>query len=251
MNKPYNMEDHFDSFASKEISFEELLSHNKNMNVQELNEQLQLHLAAKRAIRKYAVMHKNYASVGELHSVQELMAPVRSISARKAIQWTMRIAASVALLIGLYVAQYVVFYTPEKMYKNNFSEYSLNNERGASETAVNEMVEAFRKKDYSRVINLYSLPGGKTNREKFLAGYSQLELNDAAAATLLFNDIISTNRQMGTGYFQDEAEYYLAMALLKQNKKEEAHELLDKIYANKEHTFNESVSSWMLFRLKW
>jgi hypothetical protein len=234
MNKPYNMEDYFDSFASKEISFEELLSHNKNLNVQELNEQLQLHLAAKRAIRKYAVLqqvneiHKNYASVAEHQSVQELMAPVRSISARKAIKWTMRIAASVTLLIGLYVAQYVAFYTPEKMYENNFSEYSLNNERGASETAVNEMAEAFRKKEFSRVVNLYSQAGTKTN-----------------------NEIISTNLQMGSGYFQDEAEYYLAMALLKQDKKEEAKELLEKIHSNKEHTFNESVSSWMLFRLKW
>lgn len=257
MNKPAKMDDLFDLFDSKEISYEQLLNQFGNVNAEELNEQLQLHLAAKRAIRKYGIMqqvagvHKNYATTSSQKTAGNKIAPVKNMVPPNAVKWMMRIAASVTLLIGLYVAQYVAFYSPDKMYNNTFREYYMNTERSAPVATENDMVAAFRKGEYNQVIGMYGKVAQQGNREKFLAGYAYLQVNNYGAAEALFNEIMTTNQSKGSTYFQDEAEYYLAMARLKQGNTSGALELMEKIHASKEHTFHESVTNWMIFRMKW
>lgn len=257
MNKPAKMDDLFDLFDSKDISFEQLQHQLGDVNAEELNEQLQLHQAAKRAIRKYGIMqqvagiHKNYALVNSPEASVKTNAPVINMAPRNAVKWIMRIAASVTLLFGLYVAQYFAFYSPDKMYNNTFREYYLNTERSAGVATENDMVNAFRKGEYKQVIGMYGKGAQHGNREMFLAGYAYLQENDYGAAEGLFNEIITNNLSQGSAYFQDEAEYYLAMARLKQGNTEGALELMKKIHASREHTFHESVTNWMIFRMKW
>lgn len=257
MNNAGEMNDLFDLFDSKQISFEQLLSLSGNTNAEELHEQIHLHRAAKRAIRKYAIMqqvagiHHEYSHTGSKSAAGQHPTPVKMIQSHSVLKWTMRIAASVTLLIGLYAAQYFAFYSPEKMYAGNFREYNVNTERSEAVIADNEMVTAFRNEDYKKVIGLYGKFPATGNKEKFLAGYSYLEVDNYAAAEGLFRDIINGNKVKGSSYFQDEAEYYLAMAKLKQGDAKGALELMNKIYKSEEHTYHELVTGWMIFRLKW
>lgn len=257
MNKPVIMDDLLDLFDSNEISFEQLKGRMGNVPADELNEQIHIHLAAKRAIRKYGIIqqvasvHREYVRPIAQDEPVKSIAPVKNINSGKAVKWMMRIAASVTLLIGLYVAQYFVFYTPEKMYDNSFREYNLNTERGGEAESANEMVSAFREGNYKQVIGLYGNDLYNGNREKFLAGYAYLQENNFSAAENLFSQIIANNQKQGSAFYQDEAEYYLAMARLKLGNTEGALELMKKIHSSKEHTFHESVTDWMIFRTKW
>lgn len=256
MNKPTTIDDLFDLFAAKEISHEEFLNKAGKSNSEEINEQLALHVAAAKAIQRFAIQQQ-VADIHKMYAPEKLQVPHTSIAAVKTLpgtspaKWIMRIAASVALLIGLYATQYVAFYSPEKMYESTFREYYVNTERSNLENTENEIAAAFRNGDYNRVVTLYNSNSGISNREKFLAGYSQLQLNNFSSAETLFLEIIQANKQQGQRYFQDEAEYYLAMVQLKLGNTDSAVRLMQEIHDNKEHTFNESVSSWMILRAKW
>jgi len=256
MNEPTNTDDLFDLFASKEISFEEVLKQSGKSDSHEINEELQLHLATARAIRKYAIqqqvadIHKMYAPA-KVEVVPASITPVQSLFGNSPVKWIMRIAASVTLLIGLYTTQYVVFFSPDKMYSSTFREYYGSTERSTDAVAESEISAAFRKEDYKGVVMLFNSIANTSNREKFLTGYAQLQLNNLSEAEILFTEILLFNQQQGISYFQDEAEYYLAMVQLKLGKTESALSLMKKIHASKEHTYNESVSSWMIFRMKW
>jgi tetratricopeptide (TPR) repeat protein len=256
MNKPTTNDDLFDLFAANEISFAEIVNIAGTGNSEEVKEQLALHLAASKAVRRFAIqqqvagVHKMYAP----EKVQEPLAPIaplRSLPGISPVQWFMRIAASVTLLIGLYATQYVVFYSPNKMYDSTFREYYVNTERSTTALTESEISSAFRNGDYKRVVSLYNSNTAISNREKFLAGYSQLQLNNFNSAESLFQEIIQLNKQQGSSYFQDEAEYYLAMVQLKLGNTDSALKLMKVIHENKEHTFNESVSNWMILRAKW
>jgi TolA-binding protein len=255
MNKPTTVDDLFDLFAAKEISFNEVLNQSGKSNAEEVKEELQLHLLAAGAVKRYAIqqqvaeIHKMYAPA-KVQEIASNPAPVKILPAAGAGKWMMRIAASVALLIGLYTTQYVVFFSPDKMYKSTFSEYYVNTERSTSSVTENEISAAFRKGDFGKVVSLYANNKEVSAREKFLTGYSHIQLNNFSEAEMLFSEILQTNQQNGINYFQDEAEYYLAMVQLKLGKTENARILLEKIHANKEHTFYESVSNWMIFRMK-
>ncbi len=255
MNNPTTIDDLFDLFAARQISFEEIMKHAGKSSEEEVNEQLLLHLAATKAIRRYAIhqqvadIHKMYAPEKAAPSVSA--APVKSLHSTSPVKWMMRIAASVTLLIGLYAAQNVMFMSPDKMYESNFQDYYINTERSTPAVTETEISAAFRAQDYKQVIALYDNQKETGNREKFLAGYAHMQLNNYTEAGSLFSSIIEANQQKGDTYFQDEAEYYLAMALLKSGNTEGARNLFQKIHDTREHTFHESVSSWMLFRMKW
>ena len=257
MNNPTTIDDLFDLFAAKQISFEEIMHESGQSNADDVNEQLQIHLLATKAIRKHAIyqqvtdIHKMFAPEKTIETPARVITPVKSLPGASPVKWMMRIAASVTLLIGLYATQYVVFFSPDKMYETNFHEYYVNTERSVATNAENEFAAAFRKEDYGSVILLYSNLESVGNREKFLAGYSYLQLSNFSAAETILGEILQANQEQGVSYFQDEAEYYLAMAQLKQGKTESARILMQKIHDNKEHTYNESVSSWMLLRMKW
>jgi tetratricopeptide (TPR) repeat protein len=97
------------------------------------------------------------------------------------------------------------------------------------------------------VINQFNGLRMKNNKSYFLAGMADMELKNQAAAVPLFEQIIANNRQSGENYFQDEAEYYLAMAYLGSNAPAKAIVLLRKIKGDKDHLYNRVVNemSWL------
>jgi tetratricopeptide (TPR) repeat protein len=72
---------------------------------------------------------------------------------------------------------------------------------------------------------------------------ANLELKKYSEAIDAFGQVIAANAKSGDNYFQDEAEYYLALAYLASNQATKAMPLLEKIRADKNHLYNEKVNT--------
>ena len=105
--------------------------------------------------------------------------------------------------------------------------FELNTTRGAENADAIE--QAYRNKNWSAVISLSNASTQKTNKTYFLTAMANLELKKYDEAIDAFKQVIAANAKSGDNYFQDEAEYYLALAYLASNQATKAMPLLEKI----------------------
>jgi len=157
----------------------------------------------------------------------------------------LRIAASVIILAAAVSIYKYSTVNSVAVYDQYYSAFELNTSRGAGSSDA--MEQAFRDKQWKEVVNQFNGLQVKNNKSYFLAGMADMELKNPAAAAPLFEQIIDKNKQSGENYFQDEAEYYLAIAYLGNHESGKAIVLLRKIKADKDHLYNRVVSnmSWL------
>ena len=65
-----------------------------------------------------------------------------------------------------------------------------------------------------------------------------------------FREVLEKNAQSSVKYFQEDAEYYLAIALIKSGEYAQAREMLETISGNANHKYHEMVNSYYLWKLK-
>ena len=133
------------------------------------------------------------------------------------------------------------------LYDRYYSSYDLNTSRGAGDASV--MEKAYQAKDWNAVLSEFSA-AKRDNKMDFLAGMADLELKKYNDAIEHFEQVIAVNAQAGTDYFQDEAQYYLAISWLAKDKVNEALPILEKIRANKNHLFHDKVTHMSFLDLR-
>jgi tetratricopeptide (TPR) repeat protein len=126
------------------------------------------------------------------------------------------------------------------MYEQSFIPYTLSTSRGSS--TINEIEQAYRNKNWNRVLTAFDKAAEKDNKTLFLAGMANMQLQQYAAADKMFEQVLAHNAQAGDDYFQDEAQYYLAMSYLANGQAKEAITLLQQIRTNKNHLYNRQAS---------
>jgi tetratricopeptide (TPR) repeat protein len=160
---------------------------------------------------------------------------VRSIS-RVALR-----AAVVILVLGASSALYKYTLTSSTgMYSAYYNGYDLNTSRGAA-VAQDEMEAAYKAKNWSGVDDAFRKKKVKDNKSYFLEGMADMEAKKYDEAIGMFQQVMAANNLSGSDYFEDEAEFYLAMAWLARNDVKEAMPLLDKIRADKTHLYHDVV----------
>jgi tetratricopeptide (TPR) repeat protein len=167
-------------------------------------------------------------------AVPQTGAVIRNIS-----RIAMRVAAGVMILAGGTVVYKYMSASAGHIYSEYSQPYELNTSRGVA--ARDEMDEAYRKKNWTAVTELFKKKKDKTNKTYFLAGMAALESKNYDDAIGMFQQVIAANTQSGGDYFEDEAEFYLAMSWLARNEVKEAMPLLDKIRADKNHLYHDVV----------
>ncbi|MBS1603810.1 MAG: hypothetical protein JST42_14180 [Bacteroidetes bacterium] len=152
---------------------------------------------------------------------------------------TMRAAAVIlVLLAGGAIFKYVRL-SSSSLYSEYYSSYELNTSRGANSQDAIE--QAFTAHNWTKVLTLSADAKTSTNKTEFLAGMADLELKKFDDAIAHFEQVIASNTHSGQDYFEDEAEYYLAMSWLAKRKVNEAMPILEKIKANKSHLYHDKV----------
>lgn len=151
----------------------------------------------------------------------------------------MRVAACILILAGGSAIYKYMSTSANHIYSEFSQPYELNTSRGA--VAPDEMDEAYRNKNWTAVTELFNKKKDKNNKTYFLAGMAALESRHYDDAIGMFQQVIAANTQSGGDYFEDEAEFYLAMSWLARNEVKEAMPLLDKIRADKNHLYHDVV----------
>jgi tetratricopeptide (TPR) repeat protein len=151
----------------------------------------------------------------------------------------MRVAACILILAGGTAVYKYMSTSASHIYSEYTLPYDLNTSRGVA--ARDEMDEAYRNKNWTAVTELFNKKKDKNNKTYFLAGMAALESKRYDDAIGMFQQVIAANTQSGGDYFEDEAEFYLAMSWLARNEVKEAMPLLDKIRADKNHLYHDVV----------
>jgi tetratricopeptide (TPR) repeat protein len=229
--------DHFDNSLQSNGSpeMEQLISHDP-ATAQEWHV---LNLAVD-AVRDTAL----YEQVGDVKlawlaqqtvAIQPKRGTIRSIYRN-----TLRVAACIFIITsGAAIFKYTTT-SSSSLYNKYYSSYALSTSRGTA--TQDAMEEAYNSKNWTAVIALFHAAKEKTNQSYFLTGMANLELKKYDEAIDKFQQVIAANVQSGSDYFQDEAEFYLAMSWLGRNDVNEALPILEKIKDNKGHLYHDIVA---------
>ncbi len=208
--------------------------------------------------RSAAVLIQQRSIIDQVKSVEQAylknhLAPSHSIGSRTAKN-IVRIFVSVAAIFVVAVTAIVLYWftgnTSGQLFGEHYTTYQVNVERSGSSTS-SPFISEYQQKRFEQVIALHAKSSALTAREKMVVAGSFMELRRYDQAIIMFKDILSQNVATGSRLYHDEAEYYLALAYIKVEQYDNASALFNKIYTDKEHTFNAEVDWWFLTRVKW
>jgi tetratricopeptide (TPR) repeat protein len=158
-------------------------------------------------------------------------------------------AAAIILIVASSTAIYkYASVSSNGLYDRYYSSYSLHTTRG--EGAARPIEQAYEARDWQTVISLAATAKQGDNQTDFLAGIAGLELKKYDDAITHFEQVIAVNAHAGTTYYQDEAEYYLAISWLAMKNVNEAMPILEKIKADPQHKYHDRVAKMSFFDLR-
>jgi tetratricopeptide (TPR) repeat protein len=192
---------------------------------------------------EYAALYDQVAAVREnFRTIQpvEVLQPSNRKNVRSMVRPFMRVAAAVlALIVGTVAYKYFTV-SATHLYEKTFIAYNLSTTRG--QAAITDIEQAYRNRNWNGVIAAAHSSSSLTdNKALFLAAMAHLQLKNFAAANQLFEQVLRNNAQTGDDYFQDEAQFYLAMSNLAANHPVPAIALLQQIRADKNHLYHQQA----------
>jgi len=158
-----------------------------------------------------------------------------------------KIAAILVLVAGGAAFYKYATISSGSLYNKYYSSYELGTSRGAGDE--NAVEKAYHTRDWNAVLSGFNA-SKRDNKMDFLAGMADLELKKYDDAIEHFEQVMAVNAQSGSDYFQDEAQYYLAISWLAKNKVNEALPILEKIRADKDHLFHDKVAKMSFLDLR-
>jgi hypothetical protein len=182
-------------------------------------------------------------SIGTQASTQSKPAILRSM-----LKPVMRIAAMLIVVLGAAVLYKFIAVNDSSVYKKQFTDYALTATRGSAE--ADPQSEAYQNKNWTEVISLFNKEANKSNKSYFLAGISEMQLNQFPKAIKCFENILHLNAESNDKSFQEEAEYYVSLAYLMNHEEEKAVTMLNKIKSDKNHTYYPIASQLSIIDLK-
>jgi tetratricopeptide (TPR) repeat protein len=167
-------------------------------------------------------------------------APVLAVlpNARRRISPVLQIAAALIVVIVSTGILKVANTRPEGVFDRNYSDYQLSVTRGADASDALEL--AYRSKNWAAVYSTFEATHARTQRDYFLTAMAHMQQKEYYEAISLLKTLILYNKTREP-YFEDEAEYYLAMNYLATGQAAPAVELFDKIKADPRHTYHSRV----------
>lgn len=217
----------------------------KNALIRKEFENLRL---AKEAVKLYGLQKRIGSIHGEmmLELNQETAQP-KPAAVRKLMRYSMRIAAAVIILIGMSVLYQYFTASPEKLFDENFDAFGLHETRGVGSGTLDK---SYQQGDMQAVIKQFNLLIAPKTTDYFYAGNAYLVIRQPAKAIQAFAFLQQKNKTDNTHYFEEDTEYYMALAFLANKQAANAVPLFEKIHADKNHPYNKKASSWFLTKLR-
>lgn len=240
-----------DDLLNGAIVYNELESFFTSNGVTNTSELLAEHKTAIAAVQQYnlvkqvQLVHQQFINTAKTTTQLQEAKVIRM----SPVKMMMRIAAAVVLLLTSLTAVQYFTSTGSSFYHNLNEDYIVNNTRDGQQASA--IIEAYQSGNYKRTIELFEQINNPGNRELFITANSLMQLNNTTRSIELYLQILNNNRTVAQKFYQDEAEYYLAMAYLKNNETDKALPILTQIADDKNHTYHDKIDKWTLFKMKW
>jgi hypothetical protein len=216
----------------------------ENPSISEELEKLQM---AKEAFKSYALKNK----IGSIHieMMQEFKrkGTFKTGITRKLFPQSLRIAAIIIILVGVPVLYQYFTATPEILFSENFHPFALHETRGKSGSSLEK---AYKNERMDAVIQEFNQLQDPQPEDFFLAGNAFLRSQQPAKAIQAFVELQVRNKIENKQYFEEDAEYYLALSYLDNNEPVKALPIFEKIHADENHQYNKKVSFWFLRKVR-
>ena len=163
--------------------------------------------------------------------------------------WLVRMAAAVALIVVSYGGYQFVTVNRQAVYESIFVPYQLPTTRNAD--APRPILDSlYGAGNYAAVVQQQTIISPQQQpRQRFLTGMAHLQLGQYNAAIAQFQALQTANSQSDMPYFEQEADYYRALAYLGAGNYGQAHARLKRIHDNPRHLFHNNVSASDLWRI--
>jgi tetratricopeptide (TPR) repeat protein len=142
--------------------------------------------------------------------------------ARRVIRSTISVLATILLIAVIVFAYNFYRLSPSRIFRHHFHAYDLPAETDTAGIAA----------------------------KHFLEGSRLLKNNDAEKAITEFQSVLDQNKKQKVSRWNDEAEYYLALAYIKDKDYDLALPLLRKIRDDKQHLYHKQVSARLIRQVK-
>jgi tetratricopeptide (TPR) repeat protein len=157
---------------------------------------------------------------------------------RRRMSPVLQIAAALIVVVVSAGVIKVANTRPEGVFDQNYSDYQLSVTRGADVSDALE--QAYRGRNWAAVYSTFAATHAKTQKDYFLTAMAHMQQKEYYEAISLLKTLIGYN-QGKEPYFEDEAEYYLAMNYLATGQAAPAVELFDKIKSDPRHVYHSRV----------
>lgn len=185
-----------------------------------------------------------YQTGARSFSDKRIKSHIRSLRLSKTL---LAIAASLILVA---VAIFYITLSPSKLFAENFEVYRTASTR--AEENASELISHYEQKNYKGTIQAYEALPWSSIKETFLAGNAYLMLSQPDKAINCFERVIKINKnlQPEKRRFEDESEYYMALAYLESNRPTEADVIFRKINEDASHSYHDRASNFLLLKIK-
>jgi hypothetical protein len=161
---------------------------------------------------------------------------------------SLRVAAVFILVAGITFMYKYLTVSSQSVFEKQFTGYELSTTRGQEK--ADQVAEAYRNKNWKVVIINYQSETVHSNKSRFLAGMAEMQDDHFPQAITIFESLLLVNHASGTDSFQDETEYYLSLAYLKNHEVHKAVQLMNKIKSEPAHRYYPVISNISSIDLK-
>ena len=163
---------------------------------------------------------------------------------QRVVRYGVPVIASV-LLIFVCIEVYNFYrLTPTRLFNEKYEAYDVATTKDTIETRISK---AYREKKWADVINL-NANSVLSVKDVFLTGMAFLETNDLSRAVSSYQVVLADVKNDPA--LKDAAEYYLALAYLKNNDYDQSIELMNAIRDNTTHLYTKKFSRKYINRIK-
>jgi tetratricopeptide (TPR) repeat protein len=235
-------------FLDRELEGNELKSLQEQLNANpELKEQLDRLRLSQEALRSFGLKMKIAGIHAEMMDQKPRHSNISRGITRKIFTYTVRIAAMVILVMGIAVMYQYFSASSQSLFEEKYRPFMLSQSRGSTAIGIET---AYKNGNWPEVLKIFSettVPDGAT---LFLAGNAFLHTGNSAKAIKCFQDLQQINNQYRTHIYEEDTEFYLALAYLAHQDPRSALPIFEKIEQDQGHPYHGRVSGWYLQRLR-
>ena len=167
------------------------------------------------------------------------------ISIQRILRWGMA-AAAIFILVFVSISGYKFYMlTPEILYEESYVSYKPTVVKN-NKAPLSDIEKMYQDKNFTGIIKEAKKKVDIPEKDFLLTGLAYMELNDPFSAIYSFKKLTPNT----SSWYQQDAEYYLAMAYLKNHDYDLAISLMQKIRNHPEHIYRDQFSTTFIRKVK-